>query len=294
VRIPLGADVEAEDNGYGTMEKFMAYTSDPANAPPVQKPRAPLRNWANKDKIDTMVFEGGGVKGIAYVGVVKAVTQCGLMKGVTRVCGSSAGSGCALMVALGCSAEEIEDFSGRVNFKEFLDDKWGVFRDSKRVVKEYGIYAGAKLRHFYASVAKEKVGDGEITFKKLKEKTGMDLTITGTNVSRNKIAYFNATNTPDMPCADAVRISSSIEFFFAAVEYEEDIYVDGGVLNNFAVDYYDTVDAHGRRTPNPNVLGILLTSAQELKDWKENEDGGVHVATMLPSAQNGLEVILLW
>jgi hypothetical protein len=50
----------------------------------------------------------------------------------------------------------------------------------------------------------------------------------------------------------------------------------------------------GRRIPNPNVLGILLASALELKDWKENEDGGVHVATMLPSAQNGLEVILLW
>ncbi len=50
----------------------------------------------------------------------------------------------------------------------------------------------------------------------------------------------------------------------------------------------------GRRIPNPNVLGILLTSALELKDWKENEDGGVHVATMLPSAQKGLAVILLW
>jgi len=206
------------------------------------------------------------------------------------VVGSSAGSGCALMVALGCSADEITDFSGRVNFNEFLDHKWGVFRDAKRVMKEYGIYAGAKLRDFYASVAKEKVGDGEITFKQLKEKTGMDLTITGSNVNRNEVAYFNAKNTPDMPCADAVRISSSIPFFFAAVEYDDDIYVDGGTLNNFAVDLFDTIDAHGRRMPNPNVLGILLTSAQELKDWKENEGGGVHVATMVPGAQKGPEL----
>jgi len=201
------------------------------------------------------------VKGMAFAGAVKALAACGLMDGVKRVCGSSAGSGCAFLVALGCSLEEVEAYSAQQDFNGYKDRKWGMFRDAKRAVKELGLHAGGKLRDFWASVAKEKVGEGEVTFKELREKTGMDLTITASNVSRGETVYFDADNTPDMACVDAVRISSSIPFFFAAVEWEDDVYVEGGLLRGAAMERYDAVGEDGRRRTNPNVLSVVLTTA---------------------------------
>ena len=68
--------------------------------------------------------------------------------------------------------------------------------------------------------------------------------------------------------ADAVRMSMSIPFFFEAIKRADgDVYCDGGVLDNFPIETYDTSktvpDAQtGRtllvRTPNPATLGFHL------------------------------------
>ncbi|MFO7642865.1 MAG: patatin-like phospholipase family protein, partial [Desulfosarcina sp.] len=48
-----------------------------------------------------LVFEGGGVKGIAYVGAMQVLAQRGLLEDILRVGGTSVGAIQALMVALG-------------------------------------------------------------------------------------------------------------------------------------------------------------------------------------------------
>ncbi len=39
-----------------------------------------------------LVFEGGGVKGIAYVGAIKVLEEKGIMPNIVRVGGTSAGA----------------------------------------------------------------------------------------------------------------------------------------------------------------------------------------------------------
>ena len=48
-----------------------------------------------------LVFEGGGVRGIAYVGAMEVLAQRGLLDHITRVGGTSAGAINALIHALG-------------------------------------------------------------------------------------------------------------------------------------------------------------------------------------------------
>lgn len=48
-----------------------------------------------------LVFEGGGVKGIAYVGAMQVLAQRGVLKKIQRVGGTSAGAINALIMALG-------------------------------------------------------------------------------------------------------------------------------------------------------------------------------------------------
>ena len=48
-----------------------------------------------------LVFEGGGVKGIAYAGALKELEKKGLLTSLQRVAGTSAGAITATLLAVG-------------------------------------------------------------------------------------------------------------------------------------------------------------------------------------------------
>ena len=53
-----------------------------------------------------LVFEGGGVKGIAYVGALEVLDKEGILKNIKRVAGTSAGAMVAVLVGLNYTATE--------------------------------------------------------------------------------------------------------------------------------------------------------------------------------------------
>jgi len=81
-----------------------------------------------------LIFEGGGVKGIAYVGALEVLTEKGILETVSRVAGTSVGAINAILLGLGFSPEEARRILFSLDFKAFMDDSWGVVRDSQRLV----------------------------------------------------------------------------------------------------------------------------------------------------------------
>ena len=81
-----------------------------------------------------LVFEGGGVKGIAYVGALEVLDKEGILKDIKRVAGTSAGALVAVLIGLGYSAKELKDILWSINFQNFLDSSWGVIRLVQRRV----------------------------------------------------------------------------------------------------------------------------------------------------------------
>jgi len=187
-----------------------------------------------------LVFEGGGVKGIAYVGALQKLEERGILADVVRVGGTSAGAITAILVGLNYSLAETERILRGLDFKMFMDDSWGVVRDSKRLLDEFGWYKGDYFRDWIAGIIRDKTGNSEATFNDLKEKGFRDLYFVGTNLSTKFSEVFSAEHTPRMVVADAVRISMSIPMFFAAKRsFRGDVYVDGGVLDNYPVKLFD-------------------------------------------------------
>jgi predicted acylesterase/phospholipase RssA len=72
-------------------------------------------------EIRNVVFEGGGVKGVAYCGALHELERSGMARQVTRVAGASAGAITAALVATGYSAEELADTMIALNFPSFED-----------------------------------------------------------------------------------------------------------------------------------------------------------------------------
>lgn len=80
-----------------------------------------------------LVFEGGGVKGIAYVGAMKVLEKEGILKNIKRVGGTSAGSINAVLLAAGFSNQEILKIMNELDFNDFKDDSWGALRNMTRL-----------------------------------------------------------------------------------------------------------------------------------------------------------------
>lgn len=76
-----------------------------------------------------LVFEGGGVKGIAYAGALSEIdigSHRGILKEIIRVAGTSAGAITATLVALGADGQYVRDVVGNTQFGKFMDDSFGV------------------------------------------------------------------------------------------------------------------------------------------------------------------------
>lgn len=239
----------------------------------------------------SLVFEGGGVKGIAYVGALEVLEEKKILKDVVRVGGASAGAINAVLLALGYTRQEMLDILLKLDFRNFLDDSWGVLRDVNRLVKEYGWFKGDCFEDW---IRKRIVGRGQpagVTFAQLKASGHRGLYLIGTNLSTGYAEVFSAERTPNMRVSKALRMSMSIPLFFAAVRNRRgDVYVDGGVLDNYPVklfdrqryiasserarhvrktDYYKKVNRRkeARRNPyvyNMQTLGFRLDTAEEI------------------------------
>jgi len=224
---------------------------------------------------ENLVFEGGGVKGLAFCGALEVLEGKGAMPTVKRLAGSSAGAITAGLLACRFTAGEILEEVGKKNFNDFKDSDFGVFRDVKRLMTEYGYYAGKEFHAWYGRLLAMKTGNSDITFGDLFGRYKRELIVTGTCLNRRETHYYHRRRNTDMPVRDAVRISMSIPLFFAAVDWQGDLLVDGGVMNNYPIWIFDgtrTADPKNRHNdPNPKTLGFKLLTEEEVAETVSGE-----------------------
>jgi NTE family protein len=215
-----------------------------------------------------LVFEGGGVKGIAYAGALEVLDREGILQNVERVAGTSAGAMMAVLVGLRYSSKEVQEVLWDLNFKGFIDSSWGILRNSHRLFKEYGWCKGDYFRSVMADLIQRKTGNGEITFGELaRTQQFRDIYLVGADLTTGLSKLFCAQQTPEVKVADAARISMSIPLIFAAIRSEDKkrLYVDGGLLENYAIKTFDqreyvTDQNHFRRTEYYDKINIQTKS----------------------------------
>lgn len=194
--------------------------------------------------ITSLVFEGGGVKGIAYAGAYKALKeQAGLLDKLHWVAGSSAGAMTALLVALNFTPDEIDSELSLINFSEFaqppphgkLASINFILKNANKISKDlnHGINDGKNLYNWVQKIVEKKLGDKKASFLDLKIKHDRqfsknsegfspeigafeykNLLVVVTNALKNKAEIFSWETTPNLQIADAILTSMSIPGFF--------------------------------------------------------------------------------
>ncbi|HLP87534.1 MAG TPA: patatin-like phospholipase family protein [Nostocaceae cyanobacterium] len=202
-------------------------------------------------------FEGGGVRGTALVGAVKAITGRNIR--FRAVAGTSAGAIVASLIAAGYSADEMLNMMLDKDFQEFKDpvSRIPVIRHFIAWQKN-GLYKGDNFHRWIEEKLSVKIMGNcfqSPTFQDLP----IPLTVIAADISRSKMIVFNQDKYPDMPVADAVRMSMSIPGFFCPVQFGQSLIVDGGIVSNFPVWVFEELQ---KIQPLP-IFGLRLESENQ-------------------------------
>lgn len=157
-----------------------------------------------------LVLSGGGTKGIAHAGVLKFLGEKNLRPDVLACC--SAGSIVGSLYAIGKTPEEMLDF-----FKSVYLFNWWHFAFNKPGLISSEIFA-TYLNPIFADM---RIGDLKI-----------DLKIVATELVTGKQKVFGKKD----KIVDAVISSCSIPGIFTPYVIGDEMYSDGGVLDNFPAD----------------------------------------------------------
>ena len=181
-------------------------------------------------KIDTLVLSGGGVKGIAYVGVFKKLRE--LKVEIKEICSVSVGSMMGLLYVLGYNYEELVSEIKMQNMDTLRDINIGNF------LNKYGIDTGKNIIKWIEGLLEGKGYSKDITFIELYNNTRIKYRVLATNLNKYETVIFDYINCPNMKITRAIRMSIGIPFVFTVQKYNGDVLVDGAIVNNYPIDLY--------------------------------------------------------
>ena len=199
-------------------------------------------------RIKTLVFSGGGNKGLSFIGCLRALEEYNILDTVNCYIGTSAGSIISTLIALGYTSEELQQILINIDFSQLQDiTSEGIFN----YFHNFGFDTGKGIDRVLRIFIRKKTDNEDITFSELYSITKKTLIITGTCLNTRESVFFSHTSHGDMKVIQALRISFSVPFVFNACRIDKNVYVDGCVSDNYPLDAVENTD---------EVLGFLLES----------------------------------
>lgn len=184
---------------------------------------------------------GGGIRGIAHVGVLKALEENNIK--VAAIAGTSAGSIIATLYAMGYSPYYIYLLFKRyardiinIRSKPIINGITNFIRNNKIGIA--GLSDGNEFEKMYDELARKKgfrlIGDIKMPLLVSAVDIGESKEYIFTNCASRKNIKDNYIT--EIVIGRAVRASSSFPAIFCPCEYKNHIFMDGGVLNNLPTE----------------------------------------------------------
>ena len=162
-----------------------------------------------KSKSIAVIFSGGGVRGMAHIGLIRALEEHNLTPAV--VSGSSVGALVGALYANGNSVEDMLSF-----FKETP-----LFRYNFLTILKPGFIDTDR----YFNIFKEYFQEDD--FDALKYR----LHVVATNLQKGEQRFFS-----EGQLIRPLLASAALPPVFSPVELDDELYADGGIMNNFPLE----------------------------------------------------------
>ena len=248
-----------------------------------------------------LVFKGGGIRGIAYLGALEVINENGLLEQAENVAGASAGAITALLVSLGYSFEEIKNRANALDYKKIqqepvnpsdkpslTDELKEIYPVSRGVLdmilnpidtynkankylgnainlrRRFGLYSNEYIYNWFGDQIEEKCGNRKATFADLvKTKDCKNLSVTATNIVLQSTHICNAKHTPDLEVAKAILASMSIPMFFEGVLINDSDYIEGLFVDGGVMHNFPISIYDYNNKPNAETLGLFIYTEEK-------------------------------
>lgn len=157
-----------------------------------------------------IVLSGGGARGFGHLGVLKALEEVDITPSI--MAGSSAGAIVAAFYSAGYGSEEIIDIARKGNFFSM---------SNLTLHKSSGFFTMKSFEKIYLKCFP----------KDLIEALPIPVCIAATDVIKGKTKYFTKGS-----LSKALMASSCLPLVFEPIQINDNIYLDGGILNNLPVE----------------------------------------------------------
>ncbi|MGY2165224.1 patatin-like phospholipase family protein [Pseudomonas tolaasii] len=97
--------------------------------------------------VTQLVLSGGGAKGVAFPGAIKALEENNALQGVQSVSGSSAGAISAALLASGMTAQAFTELSNNLDLSSLMDSSNALTRWFQKAGSKIGNWLGKFSRH---------------------------------------------------------------------------------------------------------------------------------------------------
>lgn len=207
------------------------------------------------DGLDTLVFSGGGVRGLAFAGFLMAVADHagqGAHAIFKNFVGTSVGALMALICAIGLDVQRGLQLFETVGLERIFA------KDPTWLLQTYALNDATALQELLVAVLQAAGLDADVTFGDLHKKTKKHLTVTAVDALTGEMLYLCHSNEGrDMPVRVAIMGSMALPPLFPAVSYSGPLHgrpngtqlllLDGGLLDNFPIGHCNPETTMGVR-----------------------------------------------
>jgi NTE family protein len=178
-----------------------------------------------------LVLGGGGIRGISHIGALYALEKLDVLQHITHFAGTSVGSLIIGLYSIGYSPKELYEFIKVFNFNE-------VKNIDINNISNFGLDTGSKMAYVIKRLIKNKNLSENITLQEIFDLTKKHLIFTTVCINTLQACYVSHETHPKLELFQAIMMSSAIPIIFCPVLYENNMYVDGGCLDNFPISIF--------------------------------------------------------
>lgn len=231
--------------------------------------------------IDTLILSGGGPSGVAYAGILKALTDYDILKRdeLNEIITTSVGIIFAILYLLDYTILQIEKIVLETDLIKLLNSDNLELDD---LLVKFGLFSNKPIGDSISSFIRHKIGKNDLTLKELYDYSKIVLNVKVYNVDLGKTEYINYMNNPDIGLIKLSMMTTSIPYLFQPVKYNDNLYVDGGLKGHFPIEvckskHYLGLNVKGGTTNRSNFdilkdLPILKFTIDLMNDRDNNID----------------------
>jgi predicted acylesterase/phospholipase RssA len=179
--------------------------------------------------INTLVISGGGVKGYSFLGSLMLLQKYGILKKIKYFYGTSIGAILSAVLILDWNIDEIYRFAIKYPFDNMLNI------NLDKIVNDYSLVDQKDYETLLKKMISYKNFDPNITLRELYNKTNKEIHLITYNMRTCSEETLNYLTYPDLMLWEGLYMSSALPLVFNPYEYKTNIYIDGGIVNNFPI-----------------------------------------------------------